>query len=116
MVFWFNEPTILFNKEKIMNLWPMSQYSFTEKLNAITRLVILLTVLGYFCTRAFNILITGIVTLGVIVIWYRAAANKKKITKQFLKEGFASPTLYKKLQGKFSETHTQKPFNECFVA
>lgn len=109
MVFWFNKPTILFKKEKIMDLWPLSQNNLAEKLNAISRLVILLTILGYFCTRALNILITGFITLAVIVIWYKASIKKKKVTKKLLKEGFTSPELYKKLQGNFQKPTKQNP-------
>ena len=41
-----------------------------EKLNSITRLVILLTLLGYLITKTFKIVVTGIVTLAAIVILF----------------------------------------------
>ena len=33
--FWSNEPTILFNKDDILQLWPTENMSFEAKLNAI---------------------------------------------------------------------------------
>jgi hypothetical protein len=46
-----------------------------QKLNAITRLIILLTILGYLITQRVKIVITGVVTLGVIVILYYTNRN-----------------------------------------
>ena len=66
--FWLDNPNILFNKKKIMHVWPQSKYSFTEKLNAITRLVFILTLLGYLFTRNVKILVTGVITIIIIII------------------------------------------------
>ena len=43
--FWINDPNILLKKDKITEVWPVSRMSFNEKLNAITRLVIIFTFL-----------------------------------------------------------------------
>ena len=48
------EPTILLNKDKIFNLWPLQSMSVEEKLNSITRLVIILTILGFLITKTLN--------------------------------------------------------------
>lgn len=66
--FWINEPTILFNKTYIFELWPNNTMSYEQKNNAISRIIILLTILGYILTRSINILITGVITLIVICI------------------------------------------------
>ena len=39
--FWINEPTILFNKDYMLELWPTLNMNYEQKLNAITRLIIL---------------------------------------------------------------------------
>ena len=44
--FWASEPSILFKKEEILSIYPTDTMNFEEKLNAITRLVLLLTLLG----------------------------------------------------------------------
>ena len=49
--FWTKDPSILFKSEYIFQLYPLSSMSPEEKLNAITRLVILLTILGYLITK-----------------------------------------------------------------
>ena len=50
--FWSNDPTILFNKESILQLWPTQQMTFEAKLNAISRVVIVMSILGFLMTLA----------------------------------------------------------------
>ena len=45
--FWSNDPTILFNKEYIFELWPNASMCYEQKLNAISRLIIILTILTF---------------------------------------------------------------------
>ena len=107
--FWLDNPNILFNKTKIMEIWPQSKYSFAGKLNAISRLVILLTLLGYLFTRTFIILVTGAVTLLVIAILYKTQNQKQKLKKKMLKEGFTSPELYEQVKASFVKPTKKNP-------
>jgi len=92
-----------------MELWPQSEYSFECKLNAITRLVILLTILGYLFTRSIRIVVTGLITIGVVVILYKSHHKKKKLNKKMLKEGFTSPELYEKVKSSFMKPTQKNP-------
>ena len=84
--FWTNDPTILFDKDYIFELWPMTNMSYEQKLNAISRLIILITILGYILTQSLRILIVGLVTLALIFAVYKM--RKQKLTKDVLNEGF----------------------------
>jgi hypothetical protein len=86
--FWFNDPTIIFNKDSIVQLWPTSVLTFEAKLNAISRTVIVLSVLGFLFTRKINFLIIGTITLAIIVSLYKFRKNNivKNLVKE--KEGF----------------------------
>ena len=84
--FWTNEPTILLNKEYIFDLWPTSNMNYEQKLNAITRLIIIITILGYILTSSIRILVAGIVTIIVIFVMYKM--RKQKLTSEIMKEGF----------------------------
>jgi hypothetical protein len=84
---WVSNPTILFNKEFIFELWPTINMGYEQKLNAITRLIILITILGFISTRSTRILIVGIVTISLIFVLYKM--RKPKISSDDLKkEGF----------------------------
>ena len=85
-IFWLNDPTILLNKDYILQLWPTSSMSFEENLNAISRLIIILSILGFLATKSINIIIVGVVTLIVIIILYNT--RKPKLVRT--KEGFNS--------------------------
>jgi hypothetical protein len=88
--FWSNDPTILFNKENILQLWPTQQMAFESKLNAISRLVILMTLLGLLFTKNMNLLIIGVVTLAIIYALYKL----RKPNAIYKKEGFSvSPSF-----------------------
>ena len=85
---WSNEPTILFNKDYIFELWPTTNMCYEQKLNAITRLIIVITILGFILTTSTRILIVGIVTIALIFVLYKM--RKPKVSKDMLKnsEGF----------------------------
>lgn len=85
--FWTNEPTILFNKEYIFDLWPSSNMNYEQKLNAITRLIILVSILGYILTMSTRIIFVGIITLVIIFALFKM--KKQKLTKEMLNEGFS---------------------------
>lgn len=83
--FWFNDPTILFNKENILQVWPTQQMTFEAKLNAISRIVITMSLLGFIFTRNWNLIIIGIITLAIILTLYKL--RKQNIV--YKKEGFS---------------------------
>lgn len=78
--FWSNDPTIIMNKDYIFEVWPTPKMTFEQKLNAISRLIIILTVLGFIFTMSTKILLVGIITLVVIFALYKS--RKQKVTKE----------------------------------
>jgi hypothetical protein len=99
--FWTNEPTILFNKEYIFELWPTTNMCYEQKLNAISRLIILITILGYILTMSKRILVIGFVTLVIIFILFNM--RKQKITKEMLNEGFKNSIQGNEVTGMFDK-------------
>jgi hypothetical protein len=100
--FWTNNPTILFNKESILQLWPTQQMNFETKLNAISRIVIVMSLLGFIFTRNMNSIIIGIVTLAIIFTLYKL--RKQTIVSSLIKkEGFTvNPSIHP------SESHSSQ--------
>lgn len=76
-IFWLNDPSVLFNIYSISDFYPTSSMSFIEKLNNISRLVIILSLLGYFFTFQWNYIGIGIITLLCIVAIYYYKKNKE---------------------------------------
>lgn len=75
---WLNNPTILLNQDKLGELWPTLNMSLEEKINAITRLIIILMIVGYLITLRTNIILIGIVSLISILLIYSLQKRKKE--------------------------------------
>ena len=71
MSFWLNDPTILFKQKYITQLWPYSYLTYEEKLNAITRFIILISILGYVLINRIIIVVLGLIIIGLIVLLYK---------------------------------------------
>ena len=106
---WFNYPSILFKKEQLNQIWPKEGMSRNEKINAITRLVIILTILGYLITQSLNFFITGAITLGVIIFLYYAKSLKQDDKKKQVKEAFTNPSVYNAVKCNFTNPTEKNP-------
>jgi hypothetical protein len=78
---WLNDPRILLRKDKIMEIWPSQDMTAEEKVNAVSRLVIILVIIGFLLTLKVNIFILGAATLGIVYLLYyfqNRSVNKYK--------------------------------------
>jgi len=98
--FWSNDPTVLFNKKHILELFPQQGMTFNEKLNAITRLIIFICILGFMITRSYRFLLNGVIAIFIIYIMYKTQkqliVNELTNKKDNKKEGFANKQQYNK--------------------
>lgn len=97
-----SDPTILFNSKYITQLWPYSRMSRDEKLNAMTRFVILVTLIGFMCINRIIIIVLGLIMIGIIVFLY-----------QTQKEGMAS---YFELDEKKQDIYQNNPFSNVLIS
>jgi len=105
--FWLNNPSILLKRSDISELWPSSTMTNERKLNAITRLIILLTLLGYLVTKKEKFIVSGFVTLIVIVILYFIQTKNKKMPIKV--EGFTNNDMFKIDKSHFTEPSVANP-------
>jgi hypothetical protein len=84
---WVNNPTILLDKNTLFEIWPTQQMCYERKINAMSRLIIILTILGFILTRSMKIVVVGFITLIVIYLFYYQ--NWYKYNKKS-KEAFGS--------------------------
>jgi hypothetical protein len=85
---WINNPTVLLNKDSILEIWPTPKMCYERKINAMSRLIIILTILGFILTRSIKILLIGLITLVVIYFFYNQ--NWYKYNLKNNKEGFSN--------------------------
>ena len=121
--FWLSEPTILFNKKHITDIWPDSNMTNMEKLNAISRFVILASLLGYLITLNIGLIFICIITLGVIAILYHVQSNKNKdnekekdnVSPPKIKENFTNSILYNEVKDDFTNPKQNNPMMNVLV-
>lgn len=104
-IFWFQHPSILI---KDFELWPNEGMSFDQKLNAISRLIILLSIIGFLYTKNPYILIVGAITLSVIVFLHQ---QKSVLNK---KEGFTVKDIIPS-NHKFYKTNSNNPMSNVLL-
>lgn len=107
MTFWGNDYHILFKPESIFEVIPISQMSYVEKLNALSRLIILLSIIGFLFTFSFNYLIVGIITLVGIYFYYKY--NKEGFT------GFKETPLDKFVKDVYHPTKETNPLGNILL-
>jgi hypothetical protein len=129
--FWLNDPTILLNKNYVTQLWPCPKMSFEEKMNSISRLVIILTILGFIFTMSLRILFVGFVTLFAIILmnFYKNPNSKskegfrKRVTFQGVEDNYSQnqikirnpETLEYYLKSDFEPVNKKNPFNNVLL-
>ena len=110
--FWFKNPHVLLDTSKLFDLWPLEHMTREEKLNAISRFVIYATLIGIFLFKSIKLLITGVITLVILIILYRFLNKNKNSNNKSAKgekEGFADLQLYEKLKDNFTNPVAQNP-------
>jgi hypothetical protein len=96
--FWLQDPTVLFNNAGITQIIPTSDMDRDARLNAMSRLIIVLTLLGYLITLSYSVLLLGMISLAGIAVLSTAtksaaAAAATKPTAD-AKEGFSNYANY----------------------
>ena len=109
-VFWLNNPLMLVDKNHITELWPKKNNSLEEKLNAMTRFIIVLSLLGFLISGSAKVLVSGVVTLAIIVLLYLSRSKKKTINIEDLKkEGFTNREVYDSVKSNFTTPKKENP-------
>jgi hypothetical protein len=105
--FWLNNPIILFDKNAITQLWPLENMTREQKINAITRLIILLTLIGFLFLNDIKILITGIIAILILLFTYYILNKNANLNK--LKETFSNEEIYEKVKHNFTNPTSVNP-------
>jgi hypothetical protein len=80
--FWFENPNVLLNPLYLYEFFPNEDMTYEQKLNAVSRTVIVLTLAGFAFSQKMRIVIIGVITLVAISILFFTHRHSSK------KEGF----------------------------
>lgn len=89
ILFWTEDPNVLLNTQYWNEFFPTESMTFNQKLNALTRIVLVLTIISYLFTQKPRILVvSGISLLCIFLLHY--ATNQKLLGEGFMqnKDGY----------------------------
>jgi hypothetical protein len=87
--FWSENPNILLNNDFLFEFFPVENMSFEQKLNAISRTIVLLSLVTFFYTKSVRILLIGMVSLFFIFMLHKSkSVDAKEIQQKKNGEGF----------------------------
>lgn len=110
--FWYKDPTVLFRK---LDIVPNDTMKFNEKLNAITRLVVIMTSIGFVITSNIKILLSGIITIiGIVLVQHTSKRSVSfdetvDLVNRIEREGFTGAETFEDLKEEFSEPTIENP-------
>ena len=124
--FWLENPNVLLNKNYITEIWPQDNFDLDRKLNSITRLILILAILGFLFTKSSYIIVSAAVSIVVLVMIHKSksASKKEGMTnldvklnkdefKELLNEEFTMPKkknpFMNVLIGEYKENPKRKP-------
>jgi hypothetical protein len=125
--FWSSNPNALFDSKYILEFFPVEPMSLNQKLNAITRLVIILFIVSFIITSRTSILISLFITLGAIFIFHyygeqsRQRKENKKLNVENMDNYDSPATAYLNSKGKtispdvFDEPSSSNPFSNVLI-
>jgi len=122
--FWGENPNILLDSRYIFEFFPIETMSYNQKMNAVTRTIITLTILGFIFSQNVRILLIGIVTIGAIFLMHYYH-NIEKDKMEFKRtEGFDNGPAHDYMVSKgipirddlFQEPDSSNPFSNVLIS
>lgn len=89
--FWGSNPNIILQSDYVTELFPVESMIYEQKLNAITRGILLISIVSFALTRNFRIIVVSILTILSIYLLqlHQERENDKK--KKVVEEKFVNP-------------------------
>ena len=111
--FWSDNPNILLNNDFMFEFFPTENMAFEQKLNAISRTVVLLSLMTFLYTKSARILLVGAISLFFIFMLHKSKKIETDAVKT-KKEGFDSPAP-EDLEKVFRKPDSSNPFGNVLV-
>jgi hypothetical protein len=86
--FWGTNPNVLFKTEYILEFFPVENMTYEQKLNALTRSIIVLTLFGFILSNSFRLLFISMITLLAIFLLHYYQNRESDKGKNVIEEHF----------------------------
>jgi hypothetical protein len=89
--FWGSNPNIILQSDYVTELFPVESMTYEQKLNAITRGIILISIISFALTQNFRIIVVSILTVLSIYLLYLHQERENDKKKKVVEEKFVNP-------------------------
>ena len=89
--FWGDNPNVILQSDYIFEFFPVESMTYEQKLNAISRGVIILSIVGFLLTQNVRVLIVSILTLVSIFLFRMHTERENEKKKKVIEEKFENP-------------------------
>jgi hypothetical protein len=125
--FWSENPNVLLNPDYLLEFFPVESMTYEQKLNAITRSIIVLSIFGFIFTKNTRLIVIAIITITAVFFLYSFQKAKDQKMKQNnlnndIEEGFANPAdeilkkyNYTKNPEVFDKPTSENPFSNILI-
>ena len=121
--FWTNNPNILFDSKYILEFFPVDAMTYEQKLNAVSRTIIVLSIVGFLFSKSIRILIVGAITLFAIFLMFYYHKKESFKNSGDYTEGFENPAdvvladknLPINKEGVFMPPSSKNPFSNVLM-
>lgn len=93
---WTEDPYLLMNRDYIFELWPTESMDHAQKINAMTRFIILLSLLGFMITKTYKFIAVGILAIFGVLYFQKEGFTVRDFTGKVAtvdKGPFTQPTI-----------------------
>jgi len=93
--FWFNDYSIIFDKERLIEFVPTNNMTNNEKLNALLRFSIIITFVLFLKNKNYNLLIIPVISALITLYIYKFNTIEKKNNELDLSEDYENSKCLK---------------------
>jgi len=104
--FWSEDPNVLFRS---FEFFPTENMNYSQKMNAISRLIILLAIVGYLFSQNIRLLFVAVLILLGIYLVYSMHRTDKKHKKRVFSENFDEEIPEKLVKDVYAEIDSTVP-------
>ena len=123
--FWAEDPNVLLQPEHALEFFPTETMSFNQKLNAITRIVLILTAISYLTTKKMNIIVVSVVSILCIYLMFYYHTEKLReegfktvngnLVKLYDRKG-PKVDIVPELNDTFQRSHASNPLSNVLIS
>jgi len=122
--FWAENPNVIFQQQYFFEFFPSENMTYSQKLNAVSRMIIYLTFFMFIFTKSIRLLIISLITLSSIYFLYNHQKQEKRKLENKNLENFTSSVAKDvleqnniELQGNVFATPTSiNPFSNVLIS